>query len=152
MTSSKVTAIAKVIYSQCPEEIIDVIALAESLDIIVSYAELGLCHGFFATLPNSDYICINQSRTKLQQRFTLAHEIGHHLLPDTRGNHPLVGDKYDQSKEDSADKFAVELLIPAAVLVNEIFEAGRVNVYALAVYFRVELLVMRSRLKGLGLL
>lgn len=106
-------------------------------------------------------IAVNSSYTKppVRRRFTLAHEIGHHLLM-TRLSPVGRLFFFDGTKprrtmmEHACDKFAVLLLMPES-LVRQHFEELRHNpqrrVSIMAERFGVSAWAMRRRLRELGL-
>lgn len=64
-----------------------------------------------------------------QKRFTLAHELGHILIH--RGIHYFSKEDFDiictsKQKEDEADRFAVELLLPSRII-EDIIKKNEVN-------------------------
>lgn len=54
--------------------------LAQLLNIIVMYAELGSTWGYFTTYKRSKFIIINQNISEELQSYTCAHELGHSVL------------------------------------------------------------------------
>jgi Zn-dependent peptidase ImmA (M78 family) len=77
---------------------------------------------------------VNSSHSRSRQRFTIAHEIGHLELHDREGIHldrkfPIVRQRDKRSslaidpKEIEANGFAAELLMPAAMLEDDIRDA-----------------------------
>lgn len=54
--------------------------LAQLLNIIVMYAELGSTWGYFTTYKRSKFIIINQNISEELQTYTCAHELGHSVL------------------------------------------------------------------------
>lgn len=54
--------------------------LAQLLNIIVMYAELGSTWGYFTTYKRSKFIIINQNISEELQAYTCAHELGHSVL------------------------------------------------------------------------
>lgn len=84
---------------------VDVIAIAEALGLEVVYASLGDVDGELREAR----IRVNKDHHPVRQRFTIAHELGHHRL------HTLHGDR-GQQIEQQADAFAGALLIPRPLL------------------------------------
>jgi Zn-dependent peptidase ImmA (M78 family) len=70
------------------------------------------------------YIVLSESvRQKTRQRFTLAHEIGHYLLPDQQDLSQPCGkaqiESWDEGlgkAERDANQFAAEILMPRSVI------------------------------------
>lgn len=88
-------------------------------------------------------------------RFTIAHELGHHVMEhgnrfrDNAGSFSAIN--YDPV-EVSANRFAAELLMPYAVVERFVKDEGITDVAVLADRFDVSQVAMRYRLKNLGLL
>ena len=86
--------------------------LAQLLNIIVMYAELGSTWGYFTTYKRSKFIIINQNISEELQSYTCAHELGHSVLhkgvstPFLKAHTLFSIDKIERQ----ANTFAVELL------------------------------------------
>lgn len=90
-----------------------------------------------------------------RQRFTIAHELGHHMLKhghsfrDNKKNFTL----YDfDHKEVAANKFAAELLMPSDAIKVMINQRNIKSVAELAKIFDVSVAAMKYRLENLGYL
>jgi len=99
-------------------------------------------------------IAVNDEHAAVRQRFTIAHELGHHLLGHHDEFHIDVGGSehghppgYDWRNERAANEFAAELLMPSR-LVDQAHSSGRES---LAQLFEVSALAMDYRLRNLGL-
>jgi len=105
-------------------------------------------------------IWVNGEHAQTRQRFTLAHELGHHLLrhadtfrldlggdlaPNATGGHP----NYDWRAERSANEFAASLLMPASMVRRA--AATVTDVVALASQFKVSPAAMGFRLTTLNI-
>ncbi len=95
-------------------------------------------------------IILNGEDALAQARFTLAHELGHIVLGDlARGGPDGVAPPADaREREALCDRFAAELLLPAAALRAA---ARQGDPPALAARFQVPPAVLRRRLAELGL-
>ena len=113
--------------------------------------------GVLVALDTGAVIGVNAQHSPRRQRFTIGHELGHHLLdhhdrfhidltPDTTYGTPPG---YDWQSERAANDFAAELLMPTA-LVEDAF-ARTPSASALAARFDVSELAMSYRLQNLGL-
>jgi Zn-dependent peptidase ImmA (M78 family) len=111
--------------------------------------------GAYQSRLGHDWVVVNADNPVERQRFTLAHEYGHHYLSH--------GDTYDTAaytsdprpKEVQANYFAGSLLISPAALDHALERIGRPPIdfdvlAALAVYFGVSAKAMRIRLETLG--
>lgn len=84
---------------------VDVAWIAGTLGFPVSYTTLGNVDGDL----RDGRIRVNRNSSRVRQRFTIAHEIGHLRL------HPGAG-RSGPSEEREADQFAAALLIPLMML------------------------------------
>lgn len=90
---------------------VDVIRLTCALDINLRFKNLEDLPGYYLSTPAGAYMVINHNDPHVRRRFTIAHEICHHLLPETQGN-DLYTIKYFSNKERVCNKFAAALLMP----------------------------------------
>lgn len=92
-----------------------------------------------------------------RQRFTIAHELGHHLLRHIREFHVDLSSSeeaaaapgYDRDNEKEANQFAAELLMPTKWVKEATREESDVD--ALAEIFQVSDIAMGYRMLNLGL-
>lgn len=111
-----------------------------------------------AILENEDgpVIAVNLSQVEGRQRFTVAHELGHHLLRHhdrfhvDLSAHTEVGEPpgYNWLHEREANEFAAQLLMPTG-MVKEMAES--MTPRALARKFKVSPMAMSYRLTNLGM-
>lgn len=100
----------------------------------------------------------NRSDSFLRQRFTIAHELGHHALNHTQAGHRFRDDPSKFSlnvvspKETAANKFAAELLMPELAVKHFVINKNITSLDQLAELFSVSTVAMKFRLKNLGLL
>jgi transcriptional regulator with XRE-family HTH domain len=114
--------------------------------------------GLVVQLDAGAVIWVNKGQAKTRQRFTLAHELAHHLLrhvdafhldlggdlsPGATGEHP----GYSWRAERAANEFAANLLMPASMVRRASTETT--DVTALASQFRVSPAAMGFRLTAL---
>lgn len=117
--------------------------------------------GVFYKKDGKLYLGVNKNHPKTRQRFTIAHEIGHHILHaddilhyddvDDIARVYFRTDKIQSSQETEANFFAAELLMPAE-LIEGCVDNGIEYVHKLAEYFEVSEEAMRYRLINLGYL
>lgn len=92
----------------------------------------------------------------LQDRFTLAHELGHYVLHSKFGQTPLVASRTFSSNdtpdvaEVEADAFALAFLMPKDKFIEAVNKYG-VNTEILSAEFKVDLSAAKIRLRSLGL-
>jgi transcriptional regulator with XRE-family HTH domain len=116
--------------------------------------------GLVLELDTGAVIWVNKNQASTRQRFTLAHELGHHLLrhadtfhldlggdlaPNATGGHPT----YDWRAERAANEFAASLLMPASMVRRA--AATITDVATLASQFKVSPAAMGFRLTALQL-
>lgn len=96
----------------------DPFKLAEKLNIIVKYDDLGNTWGYFITYKRIKIIHINNNLEEWLQRYTCAHELGHSILhkgvptPFLKKHTLFSIDKIERQ----ANTFAVELLMPDDII------------------------------------
>jgi Zn-dependent peptidase ImmA (M78 family) len=104
--------------------------------------------------PKVPVIEVNANDVRMRQRFTIAHEIGHHALGHGEGKRDTI-DEFSLSNtspvERAANQFAAELLMPESRIRNLIFEEGIKDLKKLASKADVSQVAMQYRLKNLGL-
>lgn len=94
--------------------------LADFLHIRISRHELGNIRGYYLKKYRIKQILLNCRLSKFEERFVLAHEIGHSVMhpninaPFLKEHSLITVSKF----EVAANKFAVELLIPNEVLLE----------------------------------
>lgn len=94
--------------------------LADAMDIHIARCELGKLRGYYFRKFRVKQIMLNCELDRNEEAFVLAHEIGHSIL------HPNVNTLFLQNKtflskskyEQEANKFAVELLIPNEIILE----------------------------------
>jgi Zn-dependent peptidase ImmA (M78 family) len=116
--------------------------------------------GLVLELDTGAVIWVNRTQAAVRQRFTMAHELGHHLLrhadtfhldlggdlaPNATGGHP----NYDWRAERAANEFAATLLMPAHMVRRATATVG--DVAALASQFKVSPAAMGFRLTALNI-
>ncbi len=100
-------------------------------------------------------ITYNASEFKPRKRFTIAHELGHHVHGDVdapRDNSETFSARSSSPIEVAANQFAAALLMPAAVVRHLVLEQNVTSLDRLASLFGVSTVAMRFRLRNLGLL
>ncbi|MGX2088593.1 ImmA/IrrE family metallo-endopeptidase [Xanthomonas axonopodis] len=104
--------------------------------------------------PSEKRIYFNPSEPFVRQRFTVAHELGHHFLAhgdrprDTSTSFGLSADYV----EVAANRFAAELLMPIGSVQMLVVDHNITNISTLAQHFDVSEMAMMYRLKNLGYL
>ena len=96
-------------------------------------------------------IVYNARESAVRKRFTIAHELGHHVLG--HGQSPRDTDypaAVADPRERDANAFAAELLMPADAIKAFIHVRNIQTIEQLAWYFQVSTAAMTYRLRGLG--
>lgn len=103
------------------------------------------------------YIYYNPNEHRNRQRFTIAHELAHHVLGHTKdGKHHFDGaqnyfSNVSSMPEKQANKFAIALLMPRQAIMYYITRGGVDTTLELAKIFNMSEDVMRLRLKEMGI-
>lgn len=132
---------------------IDPAALAESLGVSVYFMtfdeEDDNISGFYD--PEDSAIYVNEKEAPVRQNFTIAHELGHHMLhrewAQSNKYVMLFRDQWaenDISEEKEANVFAANLLVPRSIL--DIY-VGILTEAELSKLFAVSIPVIKNRLK-----
>lgn len=114
-------------------------------------------HGTLEVRGKDDWTIYLASHTgPLQDRFTLAHEIGHYVLHSKMGNQPLRASRTfkltssPDIAESEADTFAFALLMPREKVLEAAKKYGK-NPFLLSAEFEVDPTIADMRLKSLNL-
>jgi hypothetical protein len=99
---------------------VDVLAISSKLAITILFRPLGGLLGAYVPTPRAAGMLLTTQRDHHVQRFTAAHELGHHVLEhrtmslDVNVGYAARGERngYDE-QELEADSFAAEFLLPA---------------------------------------
>lgn len=111
--------------------------------------------GHYSYRDGKPLITYNFTDAPVRQRFTIAHEIGHHVHGDLdapRDTTEQFSAKARDPKEVAANRFAAALLMPAALVKHLVFEQRITDLRKLAQTFGVSTAAMEFRLKAIGLL
>lgn len=109
--------------------------------------------GFYTRVRRRPFIMANSMPYPVRQRFTLAHELGHHWLGHGETWDQKITQKDSRPKEKQANKFASEFLVPRAALEWWFAAYGDPEVdldvlVRLAHHFDVSCQMMRYRLEN----
>lgn len=114
-------------------------------------------HGTLEVRSSDDWTIYLASHTgPLQDRFTLAHELGHYVLHSRMGSQPLKASRTFKSTslpdvaESEADAFAFALLMPRERVLEAAEKYGR-DPFLLSAEFGVDPNIADMRLKSLDL-
>ena len=169
---TKAVTVARDLLDECEvrKAPVDLDRVVNYLSVDVRYAELEEVSGLTFHSDRGNRILVNSSHAPTRRRFTLAHELGHHLL---HPGHQLVVDSdvrvsrrdatsslATQQQEIEANAFAAELLMPRefvrdhlSTLVGDSDEVDREQIVSeLAGRFDVSQQAMEYRLINLGIL
>ncbi len=144
--------------SEVAKEIVDDLACRCGIYIKPLNEHLSKRYSSKATLENESgkkIIYYNPTESEIRQRFTLAHELGHHLLGHTRYKNEYrdnFTEKPDNLFDIEANLFAVEILMPSGAILRLAGSKGCRTEYDLAVLFNVSLEAMHWKLIYLGII
>ncbi len=129
--------------------------IAQAMGVRVSGRYHPHLSGEYIVDENGPEIFFNAGESPLRQRFTIAHELGHHALnhgPRFRDNAQQFSVTNYDSFEVAANQFAAELLAPSEAVHYLIGQGIAVSVESLAQQFKISTVSMEIRLKTLGYL
>lgn len=137
---------------------IDVYKICNIFNIELIYDEFNACDGGFLLNTGRKKTVINsKTQVESRRRFTIAHELGHYLLPNHKGhaynckvNDATLCLNSLQEEEKEANSFASELLMPTKLLYpfiknNDISLDFR-SIIKTAKYFNVSIIAAALRL------
>jgi Zn-dependent peptidase ImmA (M78 family) len=126
--------------------------ICEELDIKVNYETLTSMEALLIVSEGKRNIIIDNSRSIYLQRerFTIAHEIGHYLIPwheNIQGCKKIMDFNSDDKFECQANDFASELLVPKSNLLDDIKgkKVTLILIKNLAEKYNVSLVVIARR-------
>ena len=134
---------------------IDPAAIASKMGIAVLANPNFTASGHYVPGKDSQppLITYKSSESKVRQRFTVAHELGHHVMGHgerDRDTPEQFSMGYHDPFEVDANRFAAHLLMPDQIVNALIRVRGIRSVETLAHMFGVSKVAMRFRLKELG--
>ncbi len=132
---------------------VDVLGIAQRMGFLVISETNPPYGGMAEILDGRRIIRYRLSDPFRRQRFTIAHEIGHHELGHTRDGACCRDDDYtpgSDPKEREANAFAAELLVPSKYLQLVMEHAQYQSIQDIADRFDVSGAVIEYRLKDLG--
>jgi Zn-dependent peptidase ImmA (M78 family)/DNA-binding XRE family transcriptional regulator len=133
---------------------VDVHRLAELCGVLVLTREFpDALSGLILEVDDGAIVGINSKQALVRQRFSVGHELGHHLLRHAERFHIDVSDgappDQDYGSERAANEFAAELLMPRRFVARAFNEIP--SPASLATRFDVSEIAMGYRLVNLGL-
>lgn len=108
--------------------------------------------GLLVEMGEGALIAVNDGHVQERQRFTLSHELGHHVLGHATRFHLRFSEAppvQDYRTERAANEFAAELLMPRRMVAEAVRSCT--STAALAASFEVSEIAMGYRLVNLGL-
>lgn len=141
--------------------------IVENNGLDIKFSDLGEnVSGVLAIQNEKGSIGVNKNESKVRQRFTLAHELGHYVLHSKKQNQLFIEDKMYRNEESStgdlrrereANAFAAATLMPKELLKQEIEKhqldiAHEDSIKKLAQIFKVSEVAMTYRVTNLKLI
>lgn len=125
---------------------------AEKLGLTVIQEPLGYRSGYLDAAGKT--IRVNSTESRVRQRFTVAHELGHYCLGHSSAEQNSAainfGKDYDPAKEAAANRFAAELIMPA-IAIRALMECrGITDPIELRKVLGVSSVALNIRLTALG--
>ena len=124
--------------------------LANQLNIIVVYEDLGAIKGYYNKYARQKFIHINNKLDSRNQNFTCAHELGHAIMHHL-SNTPFLRNGtlfYVNKLEVEANQFAIDLLIDD-IEFKDLLENNMYTLNNLSDYYGVNLEIIEYKLKRL---
>lgn len=92
--------------------------LAERMGIIVQKNDLGIVRGYYFKKYRIKQIILHNDLTESDERFVMAHEVGHAIMHEDINTPFLMGNTlFSKNKfEREANLFAIELLVPDEII------------------------------------
>lgn len=135
---------------------VDPIIIAKNMGLKVYSSNKIEYEGEYFVYDGVPTIVYSPSGNLRRDRFTIAHELGHHALGHGGNPHRDTAASFlshaEGVQERAANKFAAELLMPTKAVKFAVLEAGLTSIAKLCQYFDVSNVAMRIRLEGLGML
>ncbi|AMS20682.1 hypothetical protein AYK59_11250 [Pseudomonas synxantha] len=134
----------------------EAIAIAMGIEVKKSNPlNVGSESGHYSYRDGAPLITYNPNDSAVRQRFTLAHEIGHHVHGDVdapRDTAAQFSSGVRDPREVAANRFAASLLMPAALVKHMVFEEKVTDLGVLARTFGVSTAAMEYRLRNIGII
>lgn len=130
---------------------VDIRHIATALGIVVEGRDDVEHSGHYA----NGKIIFNTRQPLQQQRFSIAHQIGHHLAGDTlcpEESAQTFSTSASSAKEIQANNFALALLIPGEHLRYAVLRAKKSDLKQLALHFGVSTVALHKRLQQINLI
>jgi Zn-dependent peptidase ImmA (M78 family) len=132
---------------------VDPAVLAQKMGAKVVGSDMGEVSGCFTLKEDGPLIQYNSTEAEVRQRFSIAHELAHYALGHGDAFRDTARDfsaAHFDHKEVSANRFASEILMPEAAVMQFIRDEGVNEIGKLARRFNVSEAAMKFRLKRLG--
>jgi Zn-dependent peptidase ImmA (M78 family) len=134
---------------------VDPMAIAKRMGINLVSEQSAVSGTAYCSPEGACWITYNMFDHPVRQRFTVAHEIGHHVLGHTQYGRRFRDnpENYSMSslpEEREANSFAAELLMPLSQLEYMLYVQNVDDISQLAEIFNVSEIAMAIRLRNLG--
>lgn len=127
--------------------------IVDELGVTLYYDDKIIVDGLTVKTPSMKIIFVNSSYPKTRQRFILAHEIGHIVMPHKPETYSCIIRNNRRPMERDANRFAAELLMPQLMLepLWEQFRGNRQYRYQIvAEKLEVSAAALKARVRALG--
>ncbi len=127
--------------------------ILEALDVKLYYEDFHFLDGIALKSPRRGVIVVNRNLPLVRQRFTIAHELGHIVMPH-KSKYYICFPGRNKAMERAANRFAAELLMPEP-MTRRLWEKYSSNpefqVEIVANILQVSKAALFARLRELGL-
>lgn len=89
--------------------------ILENLGVKLHYEDFSKIDGIAIKSPRLSVIVVNRNLPVVRQRFTIAHELGHIVMPH-KGQYYICYPGRNRAMERTANRFAAELLMPQPIV------------------------------------
>jgi len=96
---------------------VDIAGIIAQLGIALYYEDFSKLDGIALKSPGLAAIIVNRNLPETRQRFTIAHELAHIIMPH-RGEYYVCYPGRNKAMEKSANKFAAEILMPKPMVLS----------------------------------
>jgi Zn-dependent peptidase ImmA (M78 family) len=143
---------------------VDVYKICKDNDVSIQFAEMeNDVSGMLKNISGKGSIYVNKNHSLVRQRFTIAHELGHHFLGHVDGLHIDKKVMFRDSKSSTAEfepeimanRFAAELLMPRSFIsktmktIGDHFDDELIE--DIAKQYKVSTTALSIRLQNLGI-
>lgn len=134
---------------------VKLVPILEKFNVSLYFDDFEEIDGITMKSPKLSIIVVNRNLSIPRQRFTIAHELGHIVMPH-RSDFYVCSSKRCKNKlmERDANRFAAEILMPQPMVAElwKKYESNKENrIEAIAKIMKISTSALRIRIRELGL-